>query len=101
VMEHFPAALTRAESDQMIASLEGRFEQNGFGLWAVEVRASGEMIGFVGLNVPSFDAHFMPAVEIGLAPFPIGVGPRLRHRGRARVAVVRLRGVGALMRSWR
>ena len=65
VMEHFPAALTRAESDQMIASLEGRFEQNGFGLWAVEVRASGEMIGFVGLNVPSFDAHFMPAVEIG------------------------------------
>jgi ribosomal-protein-alanine N-acetyltransferase len=64
-MEHFPDTLTRAESDQMISSLEGRFEQNGFGLWAVEVRASGEMIGFVGLNVPSFDARFMPAVEVG------------------------------------
>jgi ribosomal-protein-alanine N-acetyltransferase len=64
-MEHFPNRLTRAESDQMISSLEDRFEQNGFGLWAVEVRTSGEMIGFVGLNVPSFDAHFMPAVEVG------------------------------------
>ena len=65
VMEHLPSLLTRAESDQMIASLEARFEQNGFGLWAVEVCASGQMIGFVGLNVPSFPAHFMPAVEVG------------------------------------
>ena len=65
VMEHFPSVLTRAESDAMIADLEARFERQGYGLWAVEVRATGEMIGFVGLNLPAFEAHFMPAVEVG------------------------------------
>jgi RimJ/RimL family protein N-acetyltransferase len=29
------------------------------------VRDTGEFIGFTGLSVPSFEAHFMPAVEIG------------------------------------
>jgi ribosomal-protein-alanine N-acetyltransferase len=65
VMEHFPNVLTRAESDWMIADLEARFERQGYGLWAVEVRESGEMVGFVGLNVPTFAAPFMPAVEVG------------------------------------
>ena len=65
VMEHFPSVLSRAESDRMIANLEARFERHGYGLWAVKVRATGEMIGFVGLNVPAFEAHFMPAVEVG------------------------------------
>jgi ribosomal-protein-alanine N-acetyltransferase len=65
VMEHFPNILTRAESDWMLADLEARFERQGYGLWAVEVRATGEMIGFVGLNLPTFKEHFMPAVEVG------------------------------------
>ena len=65
VMEHFPDRLTRAESDALIAKIEAGFERHGFGLWALEVRASGELIGFCGLSVPSFDAHFTPAVEVG------------------------------------
>jgi RimJ/RimL family protein N-acetyltransferase len=31
----------------------------------VEVKESGEFVGFVGLSVPQFEAPFMPAVEIG------------------------------------
>jgi ribosomal-protein-alanine N-acetyltransferase len=65
VMEHFLAPLTRAESDAFVDRIEGGFAERGFGLWAVEVRATGEFIGFTGLSVPSFEAHFMPAVEIG------------------------------------
>jgi ribosomal-protein-alanine N-acetyltransferase len=65
VMEHFLAPLTRAESDAFVDRIEGVFAERGFGLWAVEVRATGEFIGFTGLSVPSFEAHFMPAVEIG------------------------------------
>jgi ribosomal-protein-alanine N-acetyltransferase len=30
-----------------------------------EIPREGSFIGFVGLSVPSFDAHFMPAVEVG------------------------------------
>jgi len=57
VMEHFPALLTREQSDAVI-------ERNP-GLHAVEVRATGEFIGFVGLAVPRFEAAFTPCVEIG------------------------------------
>jgi RimJ/RimL family protein N-acetyltransferase len=51
VMRYFPAALDRAESDQLIDRIEGRFDQQGFGLWALEIRESGEFIGFTGLNL--------------------------------------------------
>lgn len=65
VMEFFPAPLTRAESDEMVERIDSYFDRDGFGLWALEVRASGEFIGFTGLARPAFVAHFTPAVEIG------------------------------------
>lgn len=76
VMEHFPAPLTRAESDAMVDRIEVGFAEHGFGLWAVERRDDGTVVGFVGLSVPGFDAHFTPAVEVGwrLAPNAWGQG---------------------------
>src|SRR6185295_13487217 len=65
VMEHFPAVLTSAQSDDLIEAIEAGFEVHGFGLWALELRESGEFIGFAGLAVPGFEAHFTPAVEVG------------------------------------
>jgi RimJ/RimL family protein N-acetyltransferase len=65
VMEFFPKALTRAESDALMARIRSGFARDGFGLFAVEEKASGRFIGFNGLAKPGFDAPFMPAVEIG------------------------------------
>ncbi len=65
VMEHFPAVMTRAESDAMVARIEATFETDGYCLWAVEVVATGQLIGFTGLAIATFRAHFTPAVEIG------------------------------------
>ncbi|HSZ69877.1 MAG TPA: GNAT family N-acetyltransferase [Solirubrobacteraceae bacterium] len=65
VMEHFPACLTRAESDHLIARIEAGFDRRGYGLWALELRSSGDLVGCAGLDVPSFAAHFTPAVEVG------------------------------------
>jgi len=65
VMEHFPATMARAQSDAFVDRIEAHFDDRGFGLWAVEVAATGEFIGFTGLSTPRFDAPFMPAVEIG------------------------------------
>ena len=42
VMEHLPSRLTRAESDDLIATFEAGFATRGFGLWALEVRTTGE-----------------------------------------------------------
>jgi len=49
-MRYFPATLDRADSDAMVDRIEGRFEEQGFGLWALEVSETGEFIGFTGLN---------------------------------------------------
>lgn len=65
VMRYFPGRLARAESDDLIARIEAGFVTRGYGLWALEVRATGEFVGFTGLAGVSFDAHFTPAVEVG------------------------------------
>ncbi|MBB4943076.1 ribosomal-protein-alanine N-acetyltransferase [Streptosporangium album] len=65
VMEHFPALLTREQSDAMVDRIESAFDEHGYGLWALQVRATGEFIGFTGLAWQRFEAHFTPALEIG------------------------------------
>jgi len=76
VMEHFPATLSRAESDAFVARIEARFERDGYGLWALEVAETGRFIGYTGLAPQTFPAHFTPAVEVGwrLARFAWGHG---------------------------
>jgi RimJ/RimL family protein N-acetyltransferase len=65
VMEHFPATLSRAESDTRAAIIEAHFQEHGFGAWAVEIINVAPFAGFIGLGVPRFEAHFTPCVEIG------------------------------------
>ena len=65
VMEYMPARLARAESDALADRIEAHFVRHGFGLWAVEIPHVAPFIGYVGLSVPSFQAHFTPCVEIG------------------------------------
>ena len=50
VMRYFPATLARATSNASVDRIEELFDQQGFGLWALEVAATGEFIGFTGLN---------------------------------------------------
>ena len=65
VMEHFPGLVSEADTARFIATVEHHFQDHGFGLWAVEHAGTSEFIGFTGLFVPSFEAHFTPAVEVG------------------------------------
>ncbi|MGW7620015.1 GNAT family N-acetyltransferase [Streptomyces antimycoticus] len=43
---------------------EEEWDDEGFGLFAVELLASGELAGFAGLSVPTFLPEVLPAVEI-------------------------------------
>jgi len=65
VMEHFPASMSPAQSDELATRIEAHFERHGFGLWAVEIPDVVPFAGFLGLAVPRFEAHFTPCVEIG------------------------------------
>jgi RimJ/RimL family protein N-acetyltransferase len=58
VMAHFPALLTRPESDAVVDRLRGST------LWAAETKHDRRFIGFIGLSTPRFAAHFTPATEI-------------------------------------
>ena len=72
VMEFFPKPLSREESDAVAARIRFHFERHGYGLWAVEERATGEFLGRIGcLNPEGF-----PAFEIAytLAPWAWGKG---------------------------
>ncbi len=63
VMRYFPNVMTKQESDAAVDRIEQGFENNGFGLWAVEI--DGQFAGFTGLNRTTFDTPMGPHVEIG------------------------------------
>lgn len=65
VMRFFPSTLSRAESDTLVERIQAHHRIHGFSLWAVEEKATGNFMGFIGLNIPSFEVHFTPTVEIG------------------------------------
>ncbi len=64
-MEFMPARLSPAESNLLVDRIESHFREHEFGLYALELRQEGGFIGFAGLSIPSFQAHFTPCVEIG------------------------------------
>ncbi|MBA2349392.1 MAG: GNAT family N-acetyltransferase [Solirubrobacterales bacterium] len=59
------APLDRAASDAFVDAIVEQWRARGFGLWAVEERAGGAMLGLCGLSVPWFLPSVLPAVEIG------------------------------------
>jgi RimJ/RimL family protein N-acetyltransferase len=65
VMRYFPATLDRAQSDRLAARIREGLSERMFGFWAIEVPGSADFVGFTGLSVPPFDAHFTPCVEVG------------------------------------
>lgn len=65
VCEHLPAIVDRRATEALIKHIIQHYEQHGFTLYAVELKSTHEFIGFLGLMIPSFQAHFTPAVEIG------------------------------------
>ena len=65
VMRHFPAPLEPRESDALLRRIAADLDERGWGLWALEERAGGALLGFTGLSPVPFKAPFTPAVEIG------------------------------------
>ncbi|MBE1490883.1 GNAT family N-acetyltransferase [Plantactinospora soyae] len=55
----------RRQSAEGLRKMVATWEERGYGLFAVEIRDSGVLIGWAGLTVPDFLPEVMPAVEIG------------------------------------
>lgn len=65
VMTYFPNKLDQATSDAFLNRIIQGYQDNGFGLYAVELKECQTPIGFIGLSKPSFEMDFTPCVEIG------------------------------------
>jgi RimJ/RimL family protein N-acetyltransferase len=65
VMEFFARPLDRAESDALATRERARIGGKGYGLFAAEEKANGNLIGFIGLADVDFAAPFAPATEVG------------------------------------
>ena len=64
VMKYFPKPLNRDESDALAQRCKMLISKRDWGLWAAELKATGEFIGFVGLHKPKDTLPFSPCVEI-------------------------------------
>lgn len=94
VMEFFPSLLTPEQSDHLMRRIEDHFHRHGFAPWAVERHTDGRFLGYVGLAVPEFTAHFTPAVEIGWRLSAESWGQGYASEGAAAVADYAFRTVG-------
>ena len=65
VMRYFPSILMPEQTKALYQRIQLHFQQNGFGLYVVEEKATGAFVGFTGLMTPSFTAFFTPCIEIG------------------------------------
>lgn len=64
VMAHFPALLPTKISHQMANRLQSLIATQGWGMWAVSLKDTGEFVGCVGLNIPVPLLPFSPCTEI-------------------------------------
>jgi RimJ/RimL family protein N-acetyltransferase len=62
-MEHYPAPKTRAETEAWIRWARDSYENNGFGLWAVERSTDGTFLGDCGPMLQPVEGELVP--EIG------------------------------------
>ena len=78
VMRHIGDGSTRTpeQAAKAICTFEREWEERGYGLFAVEERETGQLIGFTGLSYPDFLPEVLPSVEIGwrLAKHSWGIG---------------------------
>lgn len=67
VMRYFPSLLSEEQSIEQADKLKNKIAERGWGFWAVELKASEEFIGFIGLNAVDADSGIphAPMIEVG------------------------------------
>ena len=63
IMQHYPYAFDEERVKGWIERNMSRYKDNGFGLWAVCLKGTDEMIGDCGLTLQNIDGEMLP--EIG------------------------------------
>lgn len=67
IMRHYPYTFDRARVQSWIDKNISRYRVFGFGLWAVCLKQSGEMIGDCGLTMQIIDGDIKPEISYHIA----------------------------------
>ena len=65
VIELLRGPLTMEQVNDFIPAVNHHQDKHGYTLWAVELKETGELMGFIGLNYTDWESNFTPAVEVG------------------------------------
>ena len=84
IMQHYPYSFDEERVRGWIERNMNRYENDGFGLWAVCLKETGEMIGDCGLTLQNIDGTMLP--EIGYH-----IRKDQQHRGYAKEAAAAVR----------
>lgn len=63
VMRYFPHGLTQPQSDALAQKFQTLIDIQGWGFWAVELKQTGEFIGFIGLHRQPDQFTFSPCIR--------------------------------------
>lgn len=85
VRRYFPSLLSYRRSEIDMENMDSIIQESGLGLFAVELKETGEWLGFIGVNYVSKDSHYsfkeLPFYEIGWRLIPEVWGNGLATEG--------------------
>ena len=64
VIEYLPSSMTLEQVEDFVEKMNKQLQKKNYTLFAVELKKTGEFMGFTGLNHTDFSSFFTPAVEI-------------------------------------
>lgn len=67
IMQHYPYTFDAGRVERWIARNMERYQKDGFGLWAVVLKESGEVIGDCGLTMQSINGSIKPEIGYHIA----------------------------------
>ena len=65
VMKHFPKTLSSAETEAFIKRMQRLYLEKKYCYFATETLNEKELIGFIGLNLQTFQSDFTPCIDLG------------------------------------
>ena len=70
VMQYFPSKPNLKETKAFIIRMQKMYAINKYCYFAVEILATKEFIGFIGLCEQTYEIHFNPSIDIGWRMHP-------------------------------
>jgi len=93
VMQYLAKLPDKSAIERWVEDLPAHSRLHGFGLWAIEIPGIAPFVGFTGLTVVPYEAHFAPAIEVAWR-----LSPEYQRKGLAAEAATAALNVG--FRAW-